>query len=146
MVLLKYSLKRLIKKNVYIGSSSRRWNEYVKSFIYYQYKKQYYFDLVKIMLSLRLINFFLMNLIVLKGNAVFIDNRKMFSVFLKFLKFETDHEILKEGWVSGTFTNFKEFQINKIYKNLNNEMLKKMGFYKLMRLPDVVITFSNYYN
>lgn len=145
MVLVKFSLSRLLNSNVHLSMSSRRWDNYAKSFILFKYRNFYFIDLVKTMFNLKLTSFFITYLIKNRGNILFIDKRDEFLVLLKFLKIETGQDYIGKHWVSGSFTNFYEFKTNKEIGRYN-QMLLKSGFYSITRLPDAVICFSLYEN
>lgn len=145
MILVKFSLKRLLNSNVHLSLSSRRWNNYVKSLISFKYRNFYFIDLIKTMFNLKLVIFFVSYLIKNRGNILFIEKRSEFFVLLKYLKIETDQDFIGKYWISGIFTNFNEFKLN--YENKHsNLLLEKSGLYNLTRLPDAVMSFGLYSN
>ena len=70
MILVKFSLKRLLNSNVHLSLSSRRWNNYVKSLISFKYRDFYFIDLIKTMFNLKLVIFFVSYLIKNRGNIL----------------------------------------------------------------------------
>lgn len=145
MILVKFSLKRLLNSNVHLSITSRRWNNYAKAFISFKYRDFYFVDLLRTVFNLKLTSFFITYLIKNRGTLVFIDKRLEFFVLLKYLKIETNQDFIGKFWISGSFTNFIEFNTNK-KNNRSSILLDKSGFYNLRRLPDTVIFFSLYEN
>lgn len=145
MILIKISIRRLVKLNTQLSISSRRWNNYVKSFIYATYRNFYFINIFKTMFTLRLVSYFLMDISKKRGNLLFVDKRIDLYVLLRYLYLELGHNFIGKNWVSGIFTNFTEFKLNYSRGRINFS-LKNSGFYMLSRLPDALITFSFYEN
>jgi small subunit ribosomal protein S2 len=145
MILIKFSLKRLLNSNVHLSVTTRRWNNYVKSLISFKYRNFYFLDLIKTMFNLKLVIFFITYLIKNRGNILFIEKRFEFFVLLKYLKIETNQDFICKYWISGAFTNFNEFKFN-FDKKQSNSLLEKTGLYSLPRLPDAIMSFSLYSN
>ena len=146
MVLVKFSVNRLVRTHAQLSISSRRWNNYVKNFIYLKYRNFYLLNLYKTLYCLRLTSFFLTDIIQNRGSLLFIDNRLELQMMLKYLKIETSQNFMTYKWVSGSFTNFVEFYFNKkLALNLDSD-LRHSGFYSMSRLPDVIVSFSLYEN
>jgi small subunit ribosomal protein S2 len=145
MILVKFSLKRLLNSNVHLSMSSRRWNNYAKTLVSFKYRNFYFIDLMKTMYNLKLSTFFITYLIKNRGNILFIEKRLEFFVLLRYLKIQTNQDYIGKYWISGSFTNFSEFKLNRENKR-DSVLLEKSGLYNLTRLPEAVISFSLYAN
>lgn len=144
MIILKFSVERFFQSKVQLGVSYKRWNIYVKSYIHLKYRELYLINLLKTMFNLRLTSFFLSNLTKKRGLTLFIDKRKELEILLKFIKITTNSKILLKDWIPGTLTNFREFYTTG--KKKKNSLLRNTGFFKLNKMPDVIVSFSLYHN
>lgn len=145
MILVKFSIDRMLSCNMQLSITKRRWHNYVKFFVYAKYREIYLLNLVLTLFYLRLVSFYIKDLILHRGELVFIDKRSDTFVLLRYLKLETGQRFIGNFWVSGSFTNFKEFHKERVLQ-LSNSFLSRTGYFSLTRLPDFVVTFSFYEN
>ena len=145
MILIKFSYNKLINSKVHLLLSSRRWNNYVKSFVLMKYRNFYFINLFKTIFNLKLTLFFITTLTYNRGNLVLIEKREEYFFFLKRLALYTKQKFIGKGWLCGSFKNFSEFRKNwKEYRR--NDLLIQNGYYNLTRLPEVALCFSLYEN
>jgi len=147
-----YCLDLLYDNNFYVGHLTKKWNIYMSFFILYKTRKNYLFNMFKLLNNLKRSIFFLINICSNRGKVFFIEAGTRYKNFYYFFKKITKQFFLGFKWIGGLITNFQEFFIfQKKYKrsfNLNIFwILKKKGYFKnLTRLPDVALFVNGYRN